>query len=400
MESSVREYVDRLVAVFGELRRVLRTDGMLIVDIGDTYASTGGHTSGDNAGRAGRSNNAARSEMKGAKDAKLDGQLLGVPWRLAFALQDAGWCLRQDCAWIKSISGAIQKGSVMPETVSGWSWRRCRVKVAEARCGDGKPMRRDPSRGDIAPSLHVNEPAIWQDCPGCEKCLPNNGWVLRRGRWRFTRSWEYLFLFANGDRYYADAAAVAEPGTDSNGHDTHNPRSAIFIPSSGTKLSHFATFSPNLPALFIRAFTSEHGVCCHCGSPYARMIEKHRKPTRPGTDSKVTKLHAAHESRGDIDPGTNWRSSTLSGEVGSRDPQRHCTETESVGWRASCTCPLSEAVPATVIDPFCGISGTGVACARLGRNYIGIDLSEKYTRIAAKRLRKLGELFHKVEVHQ
>lgn len=53
--------------------------------------------------------------------------------------------------------------------------------------------------------------AEWSDCPGCPKCAPNNGLVLRRGSWRPTRAHSYVFLFAKTKNYFCDAEAVREP---------------------------------------------------------------------------------------------------------------------------------------------------------------------------------------------
>ena len=55
--------------------------------------------------------------------------------------------------------------------------------------------RRDPARGEIASSAHHPALAQWSDCPGCDKCRDNGGYVLRKGSWRPTRAHEYVFQF-------------------------------------------------------------------------------------------------------------------------------------------------------------------------------------------------------------
>ena len=105
----------------------------------------------------------------------------------------------------------------MPESVNGWRWERCRVKVeAGGTSGDalttnrlGKGVR----LGDQPPGLF----ATWADCPGCEKCAPNGGLVLRRGSWRPTTSHEYIFMMTKTDRYFADGEAVREESITGNG---------------------------------------------------------------------------------------------------------------------------------------------------------------------------------------
>ena len=86
-EQTVAEYVEALVVVFREVRRVLRDDGTLWLNLGDSYAANGGAPNG----------------LK-PKD------LIGVPWRVAFALQADGWYLRQDIIWAKP--------NPMPESVT------------------------------------------------------------------------------------------------------------------------------------------------------------------------------------------------------------------------------------------------------------------------------------------
>jgi len=96
-ETDVRQYIKDLVALFAEVRRTLKPDGTLWLNIGDSYTS-GGRTWRDsdkkNAGR-GMSYRAPTPEGLKPKD------LIGVPWRIAFALQEDGWYLRTDIIWNK-----------------------------------------------------------------------------------------------------------------------------------------------------------------------------------------------------------------------------------------------------------------------------------------------------------
>lgn len=96
-EPDMRDYIKDLVAVFREVRRVLTDDGTFWLNIGDSYTS-GGRTWRDtdkkNEGR-GMSYRAPTPEGLKSKD------LIGIPWRLAFALQDDGWYLRTDIIWNK-----------------------------------------------------------------------------------------------------------------------------------------------------------------------------------------------------------------------------------------------------------------------------------------------------------
>ena len=111
LERTPDEYVSRIVEVFREVRRVLSDDGTLWLNIGDSYAS------------GGMSNPSAKSTLNGGKDRGASAyaisrnteglkpkNLVGIPWRVAFALQADGWWLRQDIIW--------HKPNPMPESVT------------------------------------------------------------------------------------------------------------------------------------------------------------------------------------------------------------------------------------------------------------------------------------------
>jgi len=117
LEQTPDEFVAKLVEVFRGVRRVLRDDGTLWLNLGDSYGSAGGNT---HAGFNARYHGTQSVEDKQGQ--ALDGvtertvytglgakNLLGIPWRVAFALQADGWTLRQDIIW--------HKPNPMPESV-------------------------------------------------------------------------------------------------------------------------------------------------------------------------------------------------------------------------------------------------------------------------------------------
>lgn len=97
LEQSINEFIKGLVRVFDDVSRVLRDDGTLWLNIGDSY------TSGGRTWRAPDKKNPARamSTRPPTPTGLKPKDLIGVPWRLAFALQDAGWYLRSDIVWHK-----------------------------------------------------------------------------------------------------------------------------------------------------------------------------------------------------------------------------------------------------------------------------------------------------------
>lgn len=107
LEDRAPSYVKGLVDVFSEVKRVLRGDGVLFVNIGDTYA---GYKDGKFPAQSMANGNRRGLPVSGAphrskKLLQIDGfkdkELMGVPWRFAFAMQDAGWYLRQEIIWAK-----------------------------------------------------------------------------------------------------------------------------------------------------------------------------------------------------------------------------------------------------------------------------------------------------------
>ena len=106
LEDTPEAFVARLVEVFREVRRVLRKDGTCWVNLGDTYNQNQGKGFDTNADGGRRKALAASPKMRSRLPPK---NLIGIPWRVAFALQADGWCLRQDIIWFKP--------NPMPESV-------------------------------------------------------------------------------------------------------------------------------------------------------------------------------------------------------------------------------------------------------------------------------------------
>jgi DNA modification methylase len=108
MEDTPEEFVNNLVEVFREVKRVLRSDGTVWLNLGDSYCGTG-----NKGNHTDPKHKEGRSGQKIALNNKVEGlkpkDLVGIPWRVAFALQQDGWYLRQDIIW--------HKPNPMPESV-------------------------------------------------------------------------------------------------------------------------------------------------------------------------------------------------------------------------------------------------------------------------------------------
>ena len=112
LEATIQEYVAQMVSVFREVRRVLRPDGTLWLNLGDSYATgTSSNRKPTRTGEHGYWKNPDIAErINGASSGLKPKDLCGIPWRVAFALQADGWWLRQDIIWAKP--------NPMPESVT------------------------------------------------------------------------------------------------------------------------------------------------------------------------------------------------------------------------------------------------------------------------------------------
>lgn len=228
-EPTPAEFVAALVDLFRDLRTALREDGTLWLNLGDSYwtkpigkGST--HDPKYQYGRnrtpegCGQGRNASTNQHK---------NLIGIPWRVALALQADGWYLRSDIIW--------HKPNPMPESVTD-----------------------RPTRSHEYVFLLSKRPTYYYDAAA----------IAERA--------------TNGERFHGDYAKpgliqVAIKGRNGRGDEdntttTRNKRTVWTIPTAPYPNSHFATFPPDLIRPCILAGTSEKGACASCGAPWRRVV--------------------------------------------------------------------------------------------------------------------------------
>ena len=228
LEPTPEEFIARLVEVFREVRRVLRDDGTLWVNMGDSYNNCdkwGG--GGVNTGKHTKSPDGSVPSWAGVrrKWKALDGMkpkdLMGIPWMLAFALRADGWYLRQDIIW--------HKPNPMPESVKD----RC-TKAHEYIFMLSKSQRYWYDSAAVAE--RAVDPNIWK--------FTDKSADKQRGHGRRHEGF-------NG-RYAEKLAAEGVP-------DTRNRRSVWSLSTMATPEAHFATFPLELPELCMKAGCPEGG---------------------------------------------------------------------------------------------------------------------------------------------
>jgi len=374
LEKTPEEYVAKMVEVFREVRRVLRGDGTLWLNIGDSYASSGKNRTEAQAtakanlnGSLGHQCASLKQQSKLAPGYKPK-DLIGIPWMLAFALRADGWYLRQDIIW--------HKPGPMPESVRD----RC-SKAHEYIFLFAKSQRYYFDQEAILEKASANTHArISQDLANQVGSYRANGGNKTNGPMKAvmrgsTRKLSEPGIGIAANRSFEAALAMVV--------EKRNKRSVWKVASKGYKGAHFATFPPKLIEPCILAGTSEEGCCSQCGAPWKRVLERERKPTRPGKNTKL-----------DYSPDGEMVQRINDGlQTGNRDPQRHVTQTKTKGWKPTCECGKL-IIPCTVLDPFAG-SGTTLAVAeKWGRKSIGIELNPKYITLIEERLAKeKGRLF-------
>jgi DNA modification methylase len=345
LEKTPEEYVTKMVEIFREVRRVLRKDGTLWLNLGDSYTSSidnRGTYSGRKKWQHGmtRSDNAEEWQTEAASKIAAPGlkpkDLCGIPWRVAFALQADGWYLRQDIIWAKP--------NPMPESVT-------------------------------------------------DRC---------------TKAHEYLFLLTKSPRYFYDAEAIREPelvpgasmrqieqqrrnregnefrkgalvndmrGTwrgEGQYNGGRNKRSVWTVATAPYPEAHFATYPPDLIKPCILAGTSASGCCANCGAPWERVTEQTGELDASAKGSRFDIGKTGGRDGGDrTQPGERFKTKTL-------------------GWQPTCRCeffqePPPDTIPCTALDPFAGSGTTGQVALELGRKAILIELNPKYIELIKKR---------------
>ena len=222
LEPTPELYIGHLVQVFRAVRRVLREDGTLWLNLGDSYASGNRGTRDTDKKLAARGMNNRPRDARGIKPKDL----LGIPWRSALALQADGWWLRSDIVWAKP--------NAMPESVTD-----------------------RPTRAHEMLFLLTKSPRYFYDHIAIREAHHPES-IARIGR---GRSDGHKWSNGPGDQTIANDLSHALHPSDRNKRDVW---SVSTKPYSG---AHFAVMPPDLVEPCVLAGTSEAGCCAVCGSP-------------------------------------------------------------------------------------------------------------------------------------
>lgn len=330
-------WVCAMRAVFAEVWRVLTPTGTLWCNVGDSMSRSGAapprrdHSMGQGLGTYGRQGYSAASAMPARPPGPLpEKNLLGLPWRLALALQADGWILRSEIIW--------EKPSCMPESVTD-------------RC----------TRSHEQVFLFAKSPRYYFDME------PIRELATMRPQARLTPQPR------REGQHAADAWAEPRrlrevPMLDGNPAG-RNARTVWRInPEPLTGFQHYAAFPTALVRRCLLAGAPTQ-VCRTCGKPWVRQVEKRLIP-------QYASRHGGYAAKGDaagmVDMSQTWTPGT-----------NHVTTT---GFLPTCACnaPTRRSV---ILDPFAGSGTVGLVARELGHDAVCLDLSMAYLRdIARERL--------------
>jgi DNA modification methylase len=342
-EPSPTLFIEHLTQCFAEVWRILRPDGTLWVNIGDSHYNyrPGQH---DDARAQGynrlKSGNARDIPSFTAKRGyKIEGlkekDLIGIPWMLAFALRDWGWYWRSECHWFKP--------NPLSESVTDRPTKNHEpilMFTKSERCFYDKWAITEPPTGNTHPRLARSKRYQTRKNNGNAKGFAAEG--------------------RNNNSFMNATVGDICPGG-------RNKRSFWIMNVQGYPEDHYAAFTEELPKTAILAGSSEIGCCRECGAPWSRMVLKPAKAINDKDELEERWRRAAAERGIDIDNATTGDSITL-------------------GWQRNCSCYAGRPVAATVLDPFSGRGTTGTVAVRYGRNFVGADLKPEYVKMIRKNL--------------
>ncbi|MDD4888418.1 MAG: site-specific DNA-methyltransferase [Phycisphaerae bacterium] len=322
LEKSPAEYIARQMAVFDEVRRVLRPDGTLSVNIGATFSSAGGSgRQGATGQRADRSFTLERDGGTSPADGIPAKSLCLIPERFALAMVERGWVLRNKVVWHKRNS--------MPSSA------RDRMKCTYEPC-----------------YFFAKSGKYYSDVEAVRQQLTGAAQERRKYGYRH---------FAEGNRVGSpednrgtghampaigiDTSAGANPGDYLDGADW--PEDVLELTAQPSKLQHFAMYPVRLPLWFMR-WLMPRAVCPECGKAWRRETVKGEPVQQhwaPGTQEKIDIAQGRHGDTSVMNTG-------------------HVSPSMTLGWQPACECGKAPIGP-TILDPYAGAGTTAAAAEYL-----------------------------------
>jgi DNA modification methylase len=331
LEKTLQEFVITMVDVFREVKRVLRADGTLWINLGDSYCSTAPGTMGDNLHikecleQTKRARKIMRPEIPEGLKPK---DLCGVPWRVALALQADGWYLRSDIIWAKPNP---MPGSQKDRPTTAHEYLFLLSKKAH---------------------YYYDNESIKEEQTDSSK---------ERAKYTWKGNTEDN---SNGSRTgssFKKTAASGEPMKTIPENGKRNKRTVWEIATQGCKEAHFATFPTELVEPCILAGTSPKA-CPKCLAPWKRVLE-------PSEEYAKMLGRGYHDHSDDLNQGMSQQ----------KKMPKTFADYKTIDWEPTCKCKENDGSGrCIVLDPFGGSGTVTYVSQALGRESIYIDLNSKY----------------------
>ena len=358
LEKTPEEYVANMVEVFRFIWKKLRKDGVIWLNLGDSYYNYRPGGVAQSKQTIAKHNGAVVSESakRGLQqDGLKEKDLCMIPARVALALQADGWYLRSEIVWFKR--------NPMPESVTD-----------------------RPTKAHEMIYLLTKSPKYYYDQEAVR--VPQKESSIERAHYsqigfNKSKSASGTVNYINNPNTIEETQRKAIEGMGAN------LKTVWDIPTQSFNGAHFATFPEKIPELCIKAGTSEKGACSKCGSPWVRVVAK----TNP--------LRSLNKGR------NGFRPDEIKMEADKGASSAGCVDVKTLGWKPSCKCggyfvqsdssrriekhswyrshwqervaaKFPPTVPCIVFDPFAGSGTTLRVAKRMNRDFVGIELNPKY----------------------
>lgn len=432
LEPTFQLYLDHMMVICAEIKRVLKKTGSFWLNMGDTYGGSWqnyGSRQGGQRPKSSKSFNRRGAPTFYPPTAKMPPKcLLGIPWRLTLRLIDEqGWILRNAGIWnkpnsmpsstkdrlsnsyeflfhfVKNIKPqyywnektglmADRKPKELKEGID-WEWKEC------PKCSGHREIIKGVRAGDDDYKIVLSEKGP-ETCPRCK----GTG-KIKHSFWHSLGYYYDLDAIREPHKYSPEnrkggvKKKVAPKGPNQASYNRlyrlnmaeqemfhpagRNPGDVWIIPTQPRPEAHFATFPDALCIKPILA-TCPLEICKKCGRVRVRITNKNYTPTRPGRNTGTAKSGTA------LDPNQSLHQRDIS-------KYRMSIDYQTIGWTdCGCNAGWDSGV---LLDPFAGKGTALIMAKKLGRHYIGYELKKEYCeKLIKPALNEIDPLFQRREI--